>query len=141
MARIELQHAEYFERMTALKWVRYWTRSDHLLQGSPSGTNQGFPDRRDFVINDTLIMTVSGVHLNRDGIPHLLRQPLLGIRHLSGGPVSYAPVLKTPGPSKNSPFFCLRMEVVDAAVSLVSVDALETRTLCGLASWSLGPRP
>ena len=26
MARIELQHAEYFARMTALEWVRYWTR-------------------------------------------------------------------------------------------------------------------
>ena len=47
MARIELQHAEYFARMTALKWVRYWTRSDHLLKGSPSGTNHGLPDRRD----------------------------------------------------------------------------------------------
>ena len=29
----------------------------------------------------------------------------------------------------------------DAAVSFVSVDTLGTRTLCGLASWSLGPRP
>ena len=29
----------------------------------------------------------------------------------------------------------------DAAVSLVSVDTLGTRTLCGLTSWSLGPKP
>ena len=27
MARIEQKHAQYFARMTALKWVRYWTRS------------------------------------------------------------------------------------------------------------------
>ena len=28
MTRIELQHAEYFARMAALKWVRYWTRAN-----------------------------------------------------------------------------------------------------------------
>ena len=43
MARIELQHAEYFARMTALKWVRYWTRPNRLIgslgPGDPSGTN------------------------------------------------------------------------------------------------------
>ena len=37
-------------------------------------------------------MTVNGIDLNRDGIPNVLQQPLVGIRRLSGGPVSYAPV-------------------------------------------------
>ena len=53
-------------------------------------------------------MTVNGIDLNRDGIPNVLQQPLVGIRRLYGGPVSYAPVLTTLGPSHNSPF--LRME-------------------------------
>ena len=87
-------------------------------------------------------MTVNGIDLNMDGIPNVLQQPLVGIRRLYGVPVSYAPVLTTPGPSQNSPFFvCVLNGGADAAVSLVSVDALGTRTLCGLASWSLGPRP
>ena len=56
--------------------------------------------------------------------------------------MSYAPVLTTPGPSQNSPLFvCVWNGGADAAVSLVSVDALGTRTQCGFASWSLGPRP
>ena len=49
-------------------------------------------------------MTVNGINLNRDGIPNVLQQPLVGSRRLYGGPVSYAPVLTTPGPSQNSPF-------------------------------------
>ena len=87
-------------------------------------------------------MTVNGIVLNRDGIPHVLQQTLVGIRRWYGGPVSYAPVLTTPGPSQNS-FFCVCVwnGGADAAVSLVSVDALVTKTLCGLALWSLGPRP
>ena len=83
-------------------------------------------------------MTANGIDLNRDGIPNVLQQPLVGIRRLYGGPVSYAPVLTTPGPSQSSPFFvCVWNGGADAAVSVVSVDALGTRTLCGLASWSL----
>ena len=41
MARTEQKHAEYFARMTALKWFRYWTRSFAL--GEPGW--YGFPDR------------------------------------------------------------------------------------------------
>ena len=94
------------------------------------------------MINDAPMMIVNGIDLNRDGIPNVLQQLLVGIRRLSGGPVRYAPLLKTPGPSQNSAFFvCVWNGGADAAVSLVSVDALGTRTLCGLASWSLGPRP
>ena len=81
-------------------------------------------------------MTVNGIDLFTD----VLQQPLVGIRRLYGGPVSYALVLTTPGPSQNSLFFCVWNGGADAAVSLVSVDALGTRTLCGLASWSLGQR-
>ena len=87
-------------------------------------------------------MNVNGIDLNRDGSPSVLQQPLAGVRRLHGGPVSYAPVLTTPGPSRNSLFFiCVWNGGADAAVSLVSVDALGTRTLRGLASWSLGPKP
>ena len=50
-------------------------------------------------------MTVNGIDLNREGIPNVLQQPLVGIRRLYGGPVSYAPVLTTLGPSHNSLFF------------------------------------
>ena len=82
-------------------------------------------------------MTVNGIDLFRD----VLQQPLVGIRRLYGGPVSYALVLTTPGPSQNSLFFCVWNGGADAAVSLVSVDALGTRTLCGLASWSLAVLP
>ena len=43
MARLELKHAEYFARMTALKWVRYWTRPNRMTRsfapGSPAGTD------------------------------------------------------------------------------------------------------
>ena len=41
MARIEQKHSEHFTRMTALKWVRYWTRS--FAPGEPGW--YGFPDR------------------------------------------------------------------------------------------------
>ena len=68
MARIEQKHAEYFVRMTALKWVRYWTRS--FAPGEPGW--YGFPDRPPRLRID----------LNRDGTPNVLQQPLVGIRHL-----------------------------------------------------------
>ena len=87
-------------------------------------------------------MTVNGIDLNRDGISDVLQQPLVGIRRLYGGPVSYVSVLTTPDHHRIRLFFvCVWNGGADAAVSLVSVDALGTRTLCGLASWSLGPRP
>ena len=71
-------------------------------------------------------MTVNGI--DRDGTPIVLQQPLVGIRRLYGGPVSHATVLTTPGPSQNSPFFiCIWNGGADAAVSLVSVDALEDK--------------
>ena len=55
-------------------------------------------------------MTVNGIDLNRDGIPNVLQQPLVGMRRLYGGPVSYAPVLTTPDHHRIRPFFCLRIE-------------------------------
>ena len=60
-------------------------------------------------ISQSLTMTVNGIDLNRDGIPNVLQEPLVGIRRLYGGPVSSAHVLTTPRPSQNS-FFCLRIE-------------------------------
>ena len=47
MARIELKHAEYFARMTALKWVRYWTRPNRMARSfAPEEPGwYGFPDR------------------------------------------------------------------------------------------------
>ena len=57
-------------------------------------------------------MTVNGIDLNRDGIPNVLQQPLVGIRRLYGGRVSYAPVLTTLGPSQNSPFLFAYGKVV-----------------------------
>ena len=47
MARIELKHAEYFARMTALKWVRYWTRPNRMSRSFAPGEPgwNGFSDR------------------------------------------------------------------------------------------------
>ena len=67
MARIEQKHAEYFARMTALKWVRYWTRS--FAPGNPAGT--------DFLIAH------HDYEWNRfEQGWHVLQQPLVGIRLL-----------------------------------------------------------
>ena len=83
-------------------------------------------------------MTVNGFVLNKDGIPNVLQQPLVGIRRLYGGRTSK---LHNTWTIPDFVFVCVWKGGTDAAVSLVSVDALGTRTLCGPASWSLGQRP